>query len=127
MRKRVLVITHGLPFPEHGGTKMRNGVLIRRLARDYSVHLRSITWESELHHLQTNQQHCDSIDVVVAARSPREMWNSIFRALRERRPVAIAPLYFEEMAGKISSFLSAGKADIILFAESLTASYLAAV
>jgi sugar transferase (PEP-CTERM/EpsH1 system associated) len=124
----VLVVTHGVPYPPHGGAKLRDLNTIRCLAREHSVCLLSLVWDpQELRDLPRLREYCDHVDAVSTRRSVGERMVALGKAVVSARPLAAAAFYRDEMARKIRRLLEERRVDLVVFEQIYVAPYIDAL
>lgn len=126
--KSVLIVTYGLPYPPHGGTKLRDLNTIRCLAREHSVFLLSLLWNpGELRDVARLREYCREVDAVVMRRSLGERLAGLASGLRAGRPLAASAFYLAAMAEKVRRIVSEHDVDLIVFEQLYVAPYLDAL
>jgi len=128
MPRTVLVVTHGLPYPPHGGAKLRDLNTIRCLAQEHSVLLLSLVWDpEELRGLPRLRECCDHVDTVPTRRSIRERIAAVADGLVAGRPLAASAFYVEGMARKLREIVERRRVDLVVFEQIYVAPYIDAL
>lgn len=121
----VLVITHGLPYPPHGGAKLRDLNTIRCLARDHSVLLLSLLWDpAEREGLGPLREFCEHVDTVSMGRSLHGRVAGVAEGVLAGRPLAASAFYRPAMACKIRRILASRPVHLVVFEQIYVAPYI---
>lgn len=106
----ILFITSRLPYPPHGGDKLRVFNFIKYLSSTHSIHLISfVESEKELQYVEPMKKYCTNVEVILL-RPIQSYLNCIFHSL-SLIPFQVAYYCDNRMKDKISDILKREKID----------------
>jgi sugar transferase (PEP-CTERM/EpsH1 system associated) len=126
---RILFVTYGLPYPPHGGSRVRDFNLIKHVSHHHSVLLLSLAeFPEEVNHLPRLEQYCDLVDVVpTRGRSKLKHMPGVMRCLIAGRPLETYFFFYDELASKIRETVITWDVDIVQIEQSFLAPYVEAL
>lgn len=137
MKKRILWISHLVPYPPKGGVLMRSYYLLRELAKHYDVDLFAINQQSLFRSFYPAKEQglitvadalgsfCSSVEIVdepyASGRLAR--YRLALRSLWSRWPYSIGWLYSPKIAARLSERVRGGNYDAIHYDTIALAAY----
>jgi glycosyltransferase involved in cell wall biosynthesis len=124
----ILMVTYGVPYPPHGGSRIRNLNAIRCLSRRHSLIVLSLAWDpEEARYLPVLRQHCEHVDMVLNRRSRGAGVAALAVGCLAGRPWGAYPYYFPAMARKIRDVVADRHIDVAVFDQIYVAPYVDAI
>lgn len=137
MKKRILWISHLVPYPPKGGVLMRSYYLLRELAKHYEVDLFAINQQSLFRSFYSAKEQglitvsdalgtfCSSVEIVDEpyASGQRSRYLLALRSLFSRWPYSIGWLYSTEIANRLDEKVQAGNYHAIHYDTITLAAY----
>ena len=122
------MVTYGLPYPPHAGSRIRNLNTIRALSRHHSIIVLSLTWDAaDRDHVAALRRHCEHVDVVLNHRSRAQSLAALVRGSLSDRPLAAFRYYFPAMADRIREVVATRPVDAAIFDQIYVAPYIDAL
>lgn len=130
---RILLVSHFIPFPPHGGSAQRNYNLQRELARDHTLDVVTF-WERQFHPLEEDRQRAldgmkgiwsDTTLLAVRSDATRIGWYSLlFLNLFSRTPFNVWRFRSKTMTRSIRERVRTQRYDLVYFDTIVLAQYL---